>query len=254
MRTRTLTQLRDGVADRADVTVAASGCRHTHTVVDARINRAIQRWLLMCAEAGDDTRLKINSTVTATSSTADANGWEPRQYVALPTDFMLLRGIDALDGTEPIELMPVEELERNDTERLSSYLYADSTGFPVGYRIGGYRASDSAQIVQVFPKADAVYTVKLRYIPVHTDLTTGSDTIDFIAGGEEWVINDAAAQTLRADGMAGNPEVAAMYAENRVLESKLAFLVASRGGTAARRKLDTRGRRRALLQRIRGSL
>lgn len=248
MRTRTLTQLRDGVADRADVSVAASGVRHTHTTVDARINRAIQRWLLLCAQAGDDTRMKVSATATATSATADANNWEPRQYVALPSDFMLLRGIDVFDGTERVEMMPVEELERNDTERFT-WLYADSTGFPVGYRIGGIRASDSAQIVQIFPRADAVYTVHIRYVPVHTDLTSGSDTVDFVAGGEEWVINDAAAQTLRADGMAASAEVAFMVQENARLERELRLLLASRGGSAARRKVDTRDRRRALLQR-----
>lgn len=249
-RTRTLTQLRDGVADRADVDVAASGVRHTHTVVDARINRAIQRWLMIQAEAGDDSRLKISTTTTSASSTPDANNWEPRQYVALPSDFALLRGIDVFDGNEPIELLPYEEIERNDNERVTSWFVWDNTGFPIGYRIGGQNAAGS-DIVQIFPKADGAYTVHIRYIPVHTDLTNAADTVDFVFGGEEFVINDAAYQTLRADGLAGSAEAQAMMVEMRELEKKLAFSLATRKGVAARRKMDTYGRRRALIGRLR---
>src|SRR5262245_61503453 len=93
-RSRTLQQLIDAVSDRADVVPAASGVRHTTAMVIDRINRAIQRWKLIVAEAGDDADLLTVRTTTNASSVRDAANWAPQQYLVQPTGLMHLRGID----------------------------------------------------------------------------------------------------------------------------------------------------------------
>lgn len=251
-RSVTLEDLRCDVGDRADVHVSASGTRHTYDKIHRRINRAIQRWRLLCATAGDDTYMKVATVTTSSSSTPDAAGWAPRQYIAQPSDFAWLRGMDIFEGSEPIEMLTLEELERNDFDRGLSWGISDGLGIPVAYMLGGTNAAGSS-LIQIFPKADGVYTIRLRYLPVHTDITEPTDTVDFIFGGEEWVINDAALQTLRSDGLAGSAEAQACAAENTKLERELSFAVSARRG-GAQRRIDTRGRRRALLAFARSGL
>lgn len=238
-RTRTLQQLRDAVSDRADVAVAASGVRHTETKVDARINRAIQRWLNLVAECGDDTFLLTTRTATATSATKDAADWAPREYIAQPSGMLVLRGVTIWQGNIPNEMELADDMERSD---FVNPLTANSVGLPIAYRLGGTNAAGAA-LIQIFPWADAVYTVDLRYLPAHTDLSTGSQTVDFLAGGEEWVANDAAMQTFLADGLAGHPNYGAMAAMNTQIEEDLRIMCARRSAT---RKRDAVGQRKWL--------
>lgn len=244
-RTRTLLQLRDGVADRGDIVIGSSA-RHTTTTVNARINRAIQRWLLMVAEAGDDTNLVTSRTTTATSTTRDANNWAPNQYIAQPSNMLLLRGVDiyprGVTGV-PVSMLPADELERSDASLLASWIGGGTTGMPITYRLGGTNASN-AYLIQIFPYADAAYTVDLRYIKTHTDLSGDSETIDFIAGGEEWVINDTVMQSKMTDGISSTADMSAIIGWNKKIEDELRFTLACRGTT---RRQDTFGRRRALM-------
>lgn len=249
VRTRTLQQLLDGVSDRADINIATSGVRHTQAKVTDRINRSVQRWLLMVAESGDDTNLKSSRTTTSTSTTRDSNNWAPNQYVALPSGAVLIRGMDVwVNATSPVAMLRVDELERNDAQMATTWWLSGGIGMPVFYRVGGINQAGS-NLIQIFPWADAVYTIDIRYIPALTDLSGLSDTVDFICGGEEWVINDVAMQTLISDGLAGGAEMGAIAAMNRKLEDELKFTLACRGGL---RKVDTRERRR-YLQSLSGS-
>lgn len=236
-RTRTLQQLLDGVADRGDFTIAASG-RHTTTTVTARINRSIQRWLLMVCEAGDDTNLKTVRTATTVSTVRDTSNWAPNQYVAQPAGLLHIRGIDVWSNNTPIPMAPADESERDDAQLAAIWL-GSVTGMPVFYRIGGTNQA-GANLIQIFPWADAVYTVDIRYIPAHVDLTTpATDTIDFIAGGEEWVINDVVLQSKITDGL----DASMLVGWNAKIEKELFFMLACRGHS---RREDTVGRREML--------
>jgi hypothetical protein len=249
-RTRTLQQLLDGVSDRADVVVDASaGTRHSNEKVTLRLNRAIQKWKTLLSKAGDDTNLKSSRLTTSTSATRDANNFAPYQYVVEPTGCMVIRGMDVWTGNTPIAMMPIDELERNDRATLWPWLGGSGaqTGMPVFYRIGGTRASDGANLIQIFPFADAVYTIDVRYVPAHVDLDDSSDlstAVEFVCGGEDWVELDAAMETLRNDGLAGTPEYASMSVDKRMVERDMAFTIAKRGPT---RKVDTVARRRNLM-------
>ncbi len=241
-RTRTLLQLRTAVADRGDISIATSGVRHTTSLVNDRLNRAIQRWLLMIADAGDQTNLKTTRTATATSTTRDAANWAPYQYVAQPSGLLYLVGMDIWSNNTPIAMMKGDEMERNDAQLSNLWWSNGATGMPVFYRLGGINASGTS-LIQISPWADAVYTVDVRYIPAHTDLSQDGDTIDFIAGGEEWVVNDAVMQSKITDGISGTADLSAIISWNREIEKDLRFTLACRG---VHRKQDTVDRREML--------
>jgi hypothetical protein len=241
--------LLDGVADRADLSIAASGVRHTNALVTARINRSIQKWKRMVAEAGDDTWLVTTRTVTSTSTTRDAANWAPYQYIAQPTGCMLMRGIDVWSGQTPIGMLPLDELERNDATNFSNWWGNGGTqrGMPVFYRRGGTNAAGSP-LIQIFPYADAVYTVDVRHIPVHTDLSATSDlstAIEFTCGGEDWVELDAALESLRTDGLVETGAYQDMRVDRDRAKADMQFTLACRGTL---RKMDTKERRRELME------
>lgn len=240
-RTVTLSALRTAVSDRGDITISASG-RHTAARVNARINRAIQRWLLMMAESGDDTNLQVDRNLTQTSTTRDANNWAPYQYITLPAGAVFIRGIDVWSGTTPITMMTCDEAERNDGQLSTLFGGSGVTGMPVFYRIGGTNAA-GANIIQIFPWADAVYTMDVRYIPAHEDLSGDNDAIDFIAGGDEWVVNDVVMQSKMNDGISGTADMSTIIGWNKEIEKDLRFMLACRGTT---RRQDTSGRREML--------
>lgn len=248
IRTRTLQQLIDAVAERCDVITGASGVRETHAKLTARLNRSIQKWKRMVAEAGDDTNLLTTRTATATSQTRDATNWAPYQYIALPTACMLVRGIDIWSGNSAIAMMRLDELERNDGALFADWVGTSAhTGMPVFYRIGGTNNAGT-QLIQLFPYADAVYTVDVRYVPAHTDLDAVDDLgteIEFICGGEEWVELDASLETLRIASMADAAPgmFQSMRADRAEVARDMQFTLASRG---AIRKVDTKERRRVL--------
>lgn len=247
-RTRTLQQLLDGVARRADLNIADTGVRHTTALVTADINKACQKWIRMVAEAGDDTNMLTVRTATATSTTRDAKNWAPNQYIAQPAGLMFVRGIDIWSGNTPLAMMDVAELERNDSQLALSWWNTGGTGLPIFYRLGGTNNAGNL-LIQIFPWADAVYTVDIRYIPNLTDFNEATPdvnaTMEFILGGEDWVEIETAMRALRSDGLAGTAEFADMRAEKREIEASLAFALA---GRASPRKVDTVERRRLLRQ------
>jgi hypothetical protein len=219
--TRTLSELRSGVADVADVAVAVSG-RHTNTLVNARINKSIHKWYRMIAECGADTYLKgsVVSTVALTGS------------IVLGEDFLFLRGLDVYDGSTPITMMPLSQEERNDL---------GATGFPRFYRAGPAMAAGAGvRKIQLFPAPDAVYSIGVYFIPAPPTLVNDADIVETIAGGEQWIINDAAMQTLANDGLVAGAEYQALRAENMQLRDDMRFALSLQAHT---RKLDTVGRR-----------
>lgn len=243
-RTRTLTQLEDALADRCDVTIG-TGYRHTQTYAWARLNRSIGRWKALLAECGDDSNLTTSRTTTATSSTKDASNWAPREYVAQPPGLLYLRSLTYWDGDVPVPMMEIGEAQRLGWVPAGLDVGATVTGRPSFFRLGGTNAAGSA-IVQIYPFADAVYTLEFRYIPAHTDLSSGANTVEVGASGDEWIVNDAAIQTLANDGLLGTPEVQALAAWNAKLEREVRFAAACRG---SREKYDANGRRLDLMAR-----
>lgn len=59
--------------------------------------------------------------------------------------------------------------------------YDESRGIPVGYL-------HVADVLELFPTPDAVYTIRLRYVPQATAITTTADTISVPNGWEDFHI------------------------------------------------------------------
>ncbi len=221
---RTLTDLREGFSDVLDVGVSTSGVRHTTASVDRRINRAVRRWYTMCAEAGDDTYLARYTITTDTSS--------PR-LISIGAEYLFIRGIELLRGSEPVALQPGDFAER--LEHDGAFSGTEVVGFPLYYKPG---AGTTTHNVRIFPAADAVYTGIASIIPPAPVLSNGTDKIEIFASGDEWIWNDAVMQQLITEQLADTGAFAALAARNAEIKREMLFLVGSRNPI---RKIDSRG-------------
>lgn len=246
-RTRTLAQLRADVCDRADIADGGAGGRHPSATLNRRINQAIQQFTRLVTDGGVDTYIKSTPVSTSVSSTPDAANWAPRDYLALPSDFYHLAGIDITYGTSTIAMQDFMSAERNMFREQPFWLSGSGIGMPVLYRLGGSNAA-GARIVKVIPSADAVYTCAIWYLPVFQDLVSDSDTFDGIAGYEEWVVNRAAMDSLVHDNT--NQVYVALINEQRELEAQMTYQFAAQAGPG--RRMDTRARRNMLTRYSRG--
>lgn len=226
---RTLTDLREGFSDVLDVTVATSGVRHTTAIVDRRLNRALRRWYTMCAEAGDDTYLKGVSITTTAEPTAGS--------IDIAEAYLLIRGIKLVRGDTPVALQAGEFAAR--LELGGQVAGGEIYGFPLYYIPGpGMSGTTAVYRVRVFPRADAIYTGIAYIIPPAPVLSTGSDTIEIFASGDEWIWNDAVMQSLISDQLADTGSFGALAARNAEIKRDMMFLIGTRNPI---RKVDTRG-------------
>lgn len=238
-RTRTLAQLRADVCDRADIVDGSTTGRHTTANLNRRINEAVQQFMRLVTRCGSPLYLKQSAVSTATSATVDAANWAPRDYLAMPSDFYHLVGIDVTDGQNTIPMQDFMTLERNLYRDMPSWLAGTLVGRPVAYQLGGTNAAGS-RVAKIIPGADAVYACTLWYLPVVADMSGDSDTFDGIAGFEEWVVNRAVMDSLIRDRETSGFQLAA--AENVKLEKDMAWQFATMAGPG--RKVDAYAQRR----------
>jgi hypothetical protein len=226
-RSSTLVNLRGYVCDRADI---VEGSRHPTATLNRRINQAIQRFRREVTECGCEYYLVRLPMQTSASTTANPSGWAPCDYLVLPNDFYHLSGIDIMAGGSTYAMMDFVRAERNQfqdylTEAGVSIIRG--SGLPIYYRISGQLRNiisyDDSLIVQLIPRADAVYNVTLWYLAIPRDLVVDADTFDGIAGYEEWVVNRAALDSLMHDGVTSGPQYAAISQENAALEAKMKY-------------------------------
>lgn len=238
----TYAQLEELVASRADVVVGTG--RWTTAMLSSIISVSLKKWNRLLADAGDDLNLKIQRVTTSPSSTIGAEGWAPRQYIVAPDSCMEIRGIDIYPtgNDAPLSMMTFDEAERNDARYQGSWWAEQNTGIPIYYRQGGSTPA-ATNIIQIYPWADGVYTCDIRYLPAFPT-ALASTSYDFILGGEEFVILDAAMRILERDGRAGTPEFLAGLREERTLvEADILIGLARRSVT---RRRDTWLERRNL--------
>lgn len=136
----------------------------TSALVDEQINDAVGEYCDMLDATWEGYRDVTGANISTVANTAT---------VALPTDFLKARAVDIrIDG----RWYPLTRL----TVKLT-YGYDDSTGQPTGYRIQG-------SLVELFPTPDAVYAIRLRYVPAADVLVDDTDSIDIPNGWEKWII------------------------------------------------------------------
>lgn len=248
VRTVTLQNLRDAVARRADITIQASGVRHTEALVDADINAAIQKWKLHVANCGDEIDLASVRVTTNTSTTKDAANWAPCEYITQPSGAMFIKEVAVWSGSQRFPLLPVSKLTGEIAKLVRIYWTNGVYGIPRFYKLGGKNAA-GADLIQIFPNANAVYQVDVFYIPAHTDLTNPASTIEIQHGGDEFIVNDVVAEILRTDMLAGTPEYAASVRERDKAKEEMAFALAKKNPVGIQ---DTWAYQQDLLRYLRG--
>lgn len=236
MQTITLANLRAQIAERADVEIEATG-RHTTAQALLLINESIRRYWLKFTNNGQSA-LKTADVSTATGTTQTA-GWDANQHIALPTDLLAVEGLSINDGNHWLPMLSFEELERDNFER--NFLTADATGLPTAFRVT--LNNSGALIARLLPRADAVYTVRVLYVPSPTALSSESDTFSFYEGTSDFVIADVALRILTRDGSPESAQVRELK-EQRFEAEKIITNFAHRLNRASSpRRVDVRGQR-----------
>lgn len=141
----------------------------TSALLTEVINDAVGEYCDLLDERWEGYRETV-STVSTVAGTAT---------VALPSSFLKARAVELLDGTRyvPLTRLSLRQSQGFDTSQ---------TGKPSGYMLRG-------AYLELFATPDAVYTIRLRYVPTATVLASGSDSLDVPNGWELFIIYSAIA-------------------------------------------------------------
>lgn len=175
-RSVTLTSLEAQVRQRSDTESLTA--RFTSSEVTEYINQTWAELYNYIINTGQDYYLSSYSFNTSSGTT---------DY-ALPSDFFLDRGIDVTVSGRLYALDRWQFEEREQYDTLTTW----SPGMPWSYTVLGSNVS-------LRPAPGSVQSMRLWYYPTPTRLVSGSDTLDGIAGFEEYIVNGAAAKILVKD-------------------------------------------------------
>lgn len=129
---------------------------------------------------------------------------------ALPSAFYKILGLDVQSGGDWHSLKQFNFNERNRT--------TDDVGAPsLRYRLIGDN-------IMFSPTPDAVYSMKLWYIPKATALSSGSDTLDDLNSFAEYVIVDVAIKML----MKEESDVSVLLAQKEALKRRIEIMAQNR--------------------------
>jgi hypothetical protein len=137
------------------------------TFITRQVNTAIGEYSDLLDEAWEGYRDKTGTVVTVAATAT----------VALPADHLKARAVAILVNGQ---YQPLDRYAIGQT-----YLYGAESGQPRGYMLVGAN-------LELFPTPDAVYTLRLRYVPTSTVLAA-TQSIDVPNGWEDWIIYKALA-------------------------------------------------------------
>jgi hypothetical protein len=234
--------MRADICDRIEISDGGSGGRWPSSRLNRYINQAIQRYInVVTAAGGSNFYSKRTGLLTiSTSTTKDANGWAPNEYVPLPSDFMSLIGVDFYYNNTPRALVQFEMAERHRYEVNPLWFSGDYRGPPAMYRIMGKDAAGN-QVCKVIPATDSAYQYEIIYVPEMPDLVADSDTFDGRAGFEDFVMYEAAIAALIRNGNTETALYASIVKARDEMEKEMRFKFATIAGPG--RRMDTQGER-----------
>lgn len=148
------------------------------------------------------------TTASLTVSSGSSTG-------SLPTDFYKLRGIDrALGGGDYYALLPFS-FEKRNSRGYSARLY--SLQPDIRYRLVG-------SSIHFSPGDQAAGDYRIWYVPVATDLTAASDTIDNVNGFETYIELSAAIQAV----IKGEQDPQAFIMERELVRKRIEEMASNR--------------------------
>lgn len=138
----------------------------TDAFLNDQINDAVGQYVDLLDSTWEGYRDTLTTLVTVASTAT----------VSLPADFHRARAVDILvDG----RYAPLRRLTLRQT-----YGYDIQNARPVGYMLRG-------ALIECFPTPDAIYTIRLRYTPAATVMSSDSDSIDIPNGWENFIVHTA---------------------------------------------------------------
>lgn len=132
-------------------------------------------WDILAQKFGDDYFVATPYTYTTSS----------QQLYPLPSDFKALLGVEVAlnpaDSTSWVTLRKFEFIQRNLWNSPNAYTFYGITN--LRYRLNGTN-------LMVVPIPQAGQTIRIWYVPRPNQLINDTDTVDAIAGWEEYIVTD----------------------------------------------------------------
>lgn len=175
----TLATLRTRARERADLPVAGF-VQDSATGIDAWLNEGNQKLHEQLIKAYGQQFLEKSASFTTVAGTTD---------VALPSDFLVLYGVDLNIGNVAFALMQYNHTERNLYKNMLAL--APAWRQRPRYRLSGM---GSTGVIRLLPAPDGAYTGTFWYAPVATLLVNASDSVNYPNGWERYVVTYAAIQ------------------------------------------------------------
>lgn len=139
-------------------------------------------WDILAQKFGDDYYVASPYTYTTTQN---------QQFYALPTDFKALLGAEiAMNPTDPNSWVTIKQFE---------FVQRNLWNYPNQYTMYGvtnmrYRLNGSN--LYVVPVPQGGQTIRIWYVPRPNQLIADTDTVDAIAGWEEYIVADVCIKAL----------------------------------------------------------
>ncbi len=157
----------------------------------------------------------------------------PATSIALPTDFYKLLRVDLLYGAgTPAQFY---------TLRKFNLLEEDAYQFPAYMTLMGpaYRYRLRADTLDFAPAPQMSCSIRMLYLPILTQMTTGTDTLDVVNGWDDMVVLDMAITALLKENAT---DVSPLMAERAKFEQRIKMLAAERDTSFPEQTIDvTRG-------------
>lgn len=239
-RTRTLSELRSDARWQADI--EGLTVRYTDARITRALNQSIQEFREALSDAGDPYYL-TQSTGSLTVGATSPYPFGALTVSALSPALLRVYGLDIKVGDRWVNLEPISFEQRNQFQPgwLSG---STTTGQPCAFFMF------NATQVAYSPAADRAYEYILYYLPVPTDLSADGDTLDGVAGWEEWVVFNAVSKLHTRDSYL--QQAAQIDAERSRLMQGILSRSRKRQHAGATRRVDVRARKRfAELTRLR---
>lgn len=215
---RTLQQVRDDAAARADMTVTASTFV-TITQANVWVNLAIAELRdIMIAEMGDDWLATVSTPAAIIANT---------DRYTLPTDCYKALGVDVSMDNQ----VTWQSLERFEFSERNKF----ATSSVWGGLLPAYRLFGTQVMFRPIPATGIGVYYRIWHIPTITRLVNDSDTFDFVHGWDDWVACRVAIRMLVKE----ESDTSALVADLALIQQRIIGAVRHRDAGTPKRVQDT---------------